>query len=75
MEQEIMRARGHLSCCRTQPRCSEKTSRLYAEIAREPLDHVSTRPDLSEILEQRYGRAQLFSPDKACSDCAKRSDL
>src|SRR6266851_3218495 len=42
---------------------------------RGPLDHVNARRDLYEILEERYGRAQPFSPDKACSDCAKRSDL
>jgi hypothetical protein len=40
---------------------------------RGPLDHVNARPDLYEILEERYGRAQPFSPDKACSDA--RSDL
>jgi hypothetical protein len=40
-----------------------------------PLDHVNARPDLYEILEERYGCAQPFSPNKACSDCAKRSDL
>jgi hypothetical protein len=40
-----------------------------------PLDHINARPDLYEILEERYGRAQPFSPDKACNERAKRSDL
>ena len=74
MEQEINAsfARGHLSCCRrflpAQQRCCFDAESVGLSTTSMPAP-TSTRSSKNAMA------VQPFSPDKACSDYAKRSDL